>query len=76
MVIGILMLLGLGLNRGQLQTLSSNTVVEEFRGDFDHLFMSVLNSNVAAGGKNVSAVKVVFDTEKNQVRSQLVYRSE
>lgn len=44
-IIGILMLVGLGLNRDQLKTLKSKTLIENLQGDWDQAFMHLLNSS-------------------------------
>lgn len=44
-IIGILMLLGLGLNWSNLKALKSKTAIEEIKSGFDTFFLQVINSS-------------------------------
>ncbi|MDO4714356.1 MAG: prepilin-type N-terminal cleavage/methylation domain-containing protein [bacterium] len=44
-IIGILILIGMGLNRSQLKSLKASTAVEAFQARFDTLFLQIITSN-------------------------------
>lgn len=60
-IIGILMLMGLALNRNQLKTLKSHTFAEEISAAFDKIFLQV-NSSTSIGGQHYSYLKLAFSS--------------
>lgn len=66
-IIGILMLIGLGLNRDQLKSLKSRNAIENFQGDRDQAFVQVLNSSYL-GWKKYDVMQIQLNTSQNQVQ--------
>lgn len=76
LIIGLLMLMGLGLNWSNLKTLKSNTLVEEVKSSFDAFFLQVINSSSHLGQAYESAQIVLVKWENQPIISSFKFVSD
>lgn len=67
-IIGLLALLGLGLNWWNLKNLKSNNTIEEIKSDFDTFFLGILNSSSL---ENQPYTKAILKLTKNETDPQI-----
>lgn len=66
MIIGILLTIGMGLNRNSLEKLKVKSVSEEFAGFFDTIFLQVNASNYQ-NGLAYTGIELTLQKRLNQI---------